>query len=182
MRFSLRRLSSGSDPRSPHDQRIPAETRADGPPGWDAATRGSSFRSRTLCGVHNSATVGDHGDAVRTNDCKRGEGIATLAGARRAEAIVSAIEPDDRYPGIARREATDVAASRCRRSARAIRGGSPNKAIVRPIASRVPESHRPREPQGANAAARQVPSASSGSREPASAGSVLSEGRPQSSA
>jgi hypothetical protein len=28
-----------------------------------------------LCGVHNSATAGDHGDAVRTNHCKRGKGI-----------------------------------------------------------------------------------------------------------
>jgi hypothetical protein len=37
-------------------------------------------------------------------DRKRGEGIAALAGARTAEAIVPAIEPDDRYPGIARRE------------------------------------------------------------------------------
>ena len=29
-----------------------------------------------------------------------------------------AIEPDDRYPGVGRREAPDVAASRCRRSNR----------------------------------------------------------------
>ena len=44
----------------------------------------------------------------------RGEPLAALVGARTAEPIVSAIESDDRYPGIARREATDVAESRCR--------------------------------------------------------------------
>jgi hypothetical protein len=48
----------------------------------------------------------------------RGQAIAALAGTRTAEAIVPAIEPGDRYSGIARREATDVAASRCRPSAR----------------------------------------------------------------
>ena len=52
--------------------------------------------------------------AGRPDDPDRGEAIAALAGARMAEAIVPAIESDDRYPGIARREATDVAASRCR--------------------------------------------------------------------
>jgi hypothetical protein len=63
-------------------------------------------------------------------DCLRGEAIAALAGARRAEAIVPAIEPDDRYSGIARREATNVAASRCRQLDRAVRDVAPGKAIV----------------------------------------------------
>ena len=57
----------------------------------------------------------------------RGEAIAALAGARTAEAIVPAIEPDDRYPGIARREATDVAASRCRQRTRQTRGPRKNE-------------------------------------------------------
>jgi hypothetical protein len=48
---------------------------------------------------------------LRPRDRKRGEGIAALAGDRTAEAIVPAIGLDDRYPGIARREATDVEAS-----------------------------------------------------------------------
>ena len=52
----------------------------------------------------------------------RGEAIAALAGARRAEVIVPAIEPDDRYSGIAHRGATDVAASRCRHMLRATYG------------------------------------------------------------
>ena len=34
--------------------------------------------------------------------------------------IVPTIEPDDRYPGILRREATDIAASRCRLCDRAL--------------------------------------------------------------
>jgi hypothetical protein len=41
-----------------------------------------------------------------------GDAVAALAGARMIEAIVPAIESDDRYPGIACREGTDVAASR----------------------------------------------------------------------
>ena len=68
------------------------------------------------------ATAGRRGRKTRMRSCrrprprdwKRGEPIAALEGARTAEAIVPAIEPDDRYPGIARRENTDVAASRCR--------------------------------------------------------------------
>jgi hypothetical protein len=47
------------------------------------------------------------------------EGIAALAGARTAKTIVPAIEPDDRYPRIGCREATAVAASRCRHCDRA---------------------------------------------------------------
>jgi flavoprotein len=61
----------------------------------------------------------------------RGEAIAALAGARTAEAIVPAIEPDDRYSGIARHEGTDVAASRCRHCERAVRGVPSVEAIVR---------------------------------------------------
>ena len=34
----------------------------------------------------------------RPRDWKRGEGIAALAGAQKAEAIVTAIEPENRYP------------------------------------------------------------------------------------
>ena len=60
----------------------------------------------------------------------RGEPLAALVGARTAEAIVSAIESDDRYPGIARREATDVAESRCRRSDQAPRAARLAEAIV----------------------------------------------------
>ena len=64
----------------------------------------------------------------------RGEAIPAAAGARTAEPIVPAIEPDDRYPGIARREATDVAASRCRRCNRAARDAPRTKAIAgRPV-------------------------------------------------
>ena len=61
---------------------------------------------------------------ARSHGCWRGEPIAALAGVPTAEAIVPAVEPDHRYPGIARREATDVAASRCRRTTRPAPGGS----------------------------------------------------------
>ena len=64
-------------------------------------------------------------------DRVRGEGIAAVASARTAEAIVPAIEPDDRYPGIVRREAADVAASRCRQRDSATAGSKTIKAIVR---------------------------------------------------
>jgi hypothetical protein len=70
-------------------------------------------------------------DRRRSRDRKRGKAIAELAGARTAEAIVPAIEPDDRYSGIARHEATDVAASRCRQSNRPTQGGRRAKGIVR---------------------------------------------------
>ncbi len=50
--------------------------------------------------------------------------------ARTAEAIVPAIEPDDRYSGIARRGATDVAASRCRRCDRSDRRRPLTKALT----------------------------------------------------
>ena len=50
----------------------------------------------------------------RRGECNRGEPIAALVGTQKAEAIVRAIEPDDRCRGIARREAIDVVASRCR--------------------------------------------------------------------
>ena len=36
---------------------------------------------------------------ARASRDRSGEGIAALAGARTAEAIVPAIEPDDRHPG-----------------------------------------------------------------------------------
>ena len=65
------------------------------------------------------------------DDSLRGEAIAALAGARRAEAIVPAIEPDDRYSGIAHRGATDVAASRCRQSASRLETVIAIEAIVR---------------------------------------------------
>jgi hypothetical protein len=86
-----------------------------------------------------------------------GEPIAALAAARMAEAIVPAIEPDDRYPGIARREATDVAASRCRQPDRAAWGRSTYKAIAGgPVALRrslhlsasVRGERRPGHPRG----------------------------------
>jgi hypothetical protein len=60
----------------------------------------------------------------------RGEAIAALAGARRAEAIVPAIEPDDRYSGIARREATNVAASSCRQRDRKLGDAAVGNAVV----------------------------------------------------
>ena len=61
----------------------------------------------------------------------RGQAIAAVAGARRAEAIVPAIEPDDRYSGIARREATNVAASSCRQLDRKLGEVAQSEAIVR---------------------------------------------------
>ena len=60
----------------------------------------------------------------------RGKAMATRAGARRAQAIVAAIEPDDRYSGIARRGATDVAASRSRRSISHLDHGPKLKGVV----------------------------------------------------
>ena len=49
-----------------------------------------------------------------------GEAIAGASRPRTAEAIVSAIEPDDRYSGVARRDTRYVAASRYRRSTSAV--------------------------------------------------------------
>ncbi len=54
------------------------------------------------------------------------EPIAAPAGAQKADTI----KPDDRYPGIVRREATDVAASRCRRRSRRAETGGWAEAIV----------------------------------------------------
>ena len=69
----------------------------------------------------------------RASESFRGEGIAAVAGARTAEAVVPAIEPDDRYPGIVRREAADVAASRCRQGDAQLCAGSNTNAIVRAL-------------------------------------------------
>ncbi len=66
----------------------------------------------------------------------RGEGIAALAGARTAEAIAPAIEPDDPYPGIVRREAADVAASRCRQCDSQLYVTENTNAIVVGVAAR----------------------------------------------
>jgi hypothetical protein len=92
--------------------------------------------------AHSDCQVGRAAD-----ECVRGEAIAALAGARTAEAIVPAIEPDDRYSGIARDEATDVAASRCRRSNGATQGGRGRKAIVEHSAdaAQVPTSRNYRQ-------------------------------------
>ena len=68
-----------------------------------------------------------HQGAVSRNRSTRGKGMAALAGAWTPEAI----EPGDRYPGIVRREATDVAASRCRQSDSATCTGARANAIVR---------------------------------------------------
>ncbi len=51
----------------------------------------------------------------------RGKPLAALPGAPTAEAIVPAVEPDDRYPGRRPQGTTGVAASRCRRSDRQLR-------------------------------------------------------------
>jgi hypothetical protein len=61
----------------------------------------------------------------------RGEGIAALSGARTAEAIVPAIESDDRYSGVVRREATGIGASRCRQFNREFGDARPSEAVVR---------------------------------------------------
>jgi hypothetical protein len=61
-----------------------------------------------------------------------GKAVAALAGARMIEAIVPAIESDDRYPGIACREGTDVAASRCRHRDRELREVANVRAIAEP--------------------------------------------------
>jgi hypothetical protein len=61
----------------------------------------------------------------------RGKALASLAGARTAEAIVPAVESDDRYRGIARREATDVAPSRCRHCDRIGRVGPASESVAR---------------------------------------------------
>ncbi len=64
------------------------------------------FGLRIIRAMQPSAARGRQPSAWRS--------IAAPAGAGTAEAIVPAIEPDDCYLRIARREATDIAASRCR--------------------------------------------------------------------
>lgn len=71
-----------------------------------------------------------YGAVAARRCCWRGKGIAALAGVRTAEAIVRAIGSDDRHPGIVRREATDVAASRCRQGDREFRWGENTNAIA----------------------------------------------------
>ena len=72
-----------------------------GAPRLTPVSRGSGCASSGLCSRPPRAT---------RQLSAWGEGITAPAGARAAEAI----EPDDCHPGVARREATDVAASRCR--------------------------------------------------------------------
>jgi hypothetical protein len=58
---------------------------------------------------------------ARAYDWSRGKPITALAGAQTAEAIVPAVEHDDRYPGRRSPGGPDVVASRCRHCARAAR-------------------------------------------------------------
>jgi hypothetical protein len=77
--------------------------------------------------------------------------MAAPAGAWTAEAIVPAIEPDDRYRDIARREATDVPSSRCRLCDRHVRASPATKALVRTAApgrSGLGEGDSRRAPKG----------------------------------
>ena len=60
----------------------------------------------------------------------RGEPVAALVGAQKADAIVRAIEPDDRYPGRRSQGTRDVAASTCRQGDRPPSDISPTKAVV----------------------------------------------------
>jgi hypothetical protein len=66
------------------------------------------FDLRIIRGVQSSAPGG--------HTAERGAPTATLAGARTTKVIMPAIEPDDRIPGVGRREISEVAASRCRRN------------------------------------------------------------------
>jgi hypothetical protein len=86
--------------------------------------------------------------AASRRSSARGKPRAALAGARTAEAIVPAIEPDDCSPGVVRREATDVAASRCRHWDSALPAGAIRKGIVAVPAPARPgsvETNRPVE-------------------------------------
>ena len=99
----------------------------------DQAGRGAAAACRRRpAGLSAAQGLAGRRASIRTRSrCYlRGEPIAALAGARTAEAIVPAIEPDDRYPGIDRRETADVAASRCRHCARPFSANSSRKALV----------------------------------------------------
>jgi hypothetical protein len=104
----------------------------------DRASCRSSAGGRRLCRAHKSWVTGRARPHGRRDFCNRGEPIAAWAGARTAEAIVPAIQPNDRDPGPHppggyRHRGMEMSPTQSR-----ARGGGTTKGIVRrPIDGRL---------------------------------------------
>ena len=160
-----RHLSRSDETRAP-DERDPLEAsvrrswrewskRSSASVGTDAPFRGEPVVGSPTEAIARRPTATSRGSTCASSGrCSRPPARARRVSAWRsnrgasgrpaAEAIVPAIESNDRHRGIARREATDVAASRCRHWTRPRPADENTVAIVRVVRTRRSQGAEPR--------------------------------------